>query len=209
MIDLGDDTPPTKLEPMDASKNPVAERLIREWPLSYADRLAPRDPAAVDLVVIHCTELPDLAMAREFGERIHYPDSGTGNSGHFYIDRDGSTHSWVPVSRIAHHTRGFNERSIGIELVNRGRWPDWFATGSQDMTEPYPDEQIAAVVALLERLCHHLPGLRWVAGHEELDRGKISASDDQRRRVSRKRDPGPLFPWKRVLDAVRLEPLLE
>ena len=77
------------------------------------------------------------------------------------------------------------------------------------MTGPYTDGQIAALVALLERLCQHLPGLRWIAGHEELDREKIPASDDPRRRVNRKRDPGPLFPWKRVLDAVKLEPLHE
>ena len=42
----------------------------------------------VDLVVIHCTELPDLAIAREYGERVLH-DNGSGNSGHFYIDRDG------------------------------------------------------------------------------------------------------------------------
>ena len=183
------------------------EQAIREMPLPYADRLDQRTPEAIDLVVIHCTELPDLETAREFGERVHYPESATGNSGHFYIDRDGSTHAWVPLSRAAHHTRGFNDRSIGIELVNRGRWPDWFASDSQVMTERYSDEQIDALVALIQRLCRHLPGLRWIAGHEELDREMIPASDDARRKVFRKRDPGPLFPWNRVLEAVNLERL--
>ena len=182
-----------------------AGQVISEWPLPYADRLDLRDPGTVDLVVIHCTELPDLAMAREFGERIHYPGSGTGHSGHFYIDRDGSTHAWVPVSRAAHHTRGYNDRSIGIELVNRGRWPDWFATGRQDMRETYPEVQIEALVTLLQRLCRHLPGLRWVAGHEDLDREEVPASDDPDQRVFRKRDPGPLFPWRHVLNEVELE----
>jgi N-acetylmuramoyl-L-alanine amidase len=192
---------------MNSSDNPDRGQSISESPLSYANRLDLRDPACIDLVVIHCTELPDLALAREFGERVHYPESGTGHSGHFYIDRDGSIHAWVPLSRVAHHTRGYNDRSIGIELVNRGRWPDWFASDHQVLTEAYPDAQVEALVALLERLCHHLPGLCWIAGHEELDQELVPASDDPDRRVFRKRDPGPLFPWARVLDAVRLEPL--
>ena len=72
-------------------------------------------------MVIHCTELPDLGMARGFGEKVMHKNSHTGNSGHFYIDRDGSIEEWVPVNRVAHHVRGFNSKSIGIELVNNGR----------------------------------------------------------------------------------------
>src|SRR5690349_2752205 len=119
---------------------------LRDRPLPYADRLAPRAPADIDLVVVHCTELPDLAMAREYGERVHY-DAGTGNSGHLYIDRDGRVERWVPYDRVAHHCRGYNPRSIGIELVNTGRWPDWFDSRRQAMTEPYPEAQIDALIA--------------------------------------------------------------
>ncbi|HWS77121.1 MAG TPA: N-acetylmuramoyl-L-alanine amidase, partial [Thermomonas sp.] len=100
----------------------MPQPLIRRQPLPYADALAARESGDIDLVVIHCTELPDLAMAREYGERVLYA-SGTGNSGHYYIDRDGSIHEYVDPARIAHHTRGFNPRSIGIELVNSGRYP--------------------------------------------------------------------------------------
>ena len=177
-------------------------------PLSYVDRLAPRDRGDIDLVVVHCTELPDLAMAREYGERVMHPDSGTGNSGHFYIDRDGSVHAWVPVERVAHHVRGWNPRSIGIELVNRGRFPDWLDSRHQAMDEPYPDAQVDALVALLQRLAAELPSLRFVAGHEDLDTERVAASDDPALRVPRKRDPGPLFPWPRVLAAVPLRRIL-
>ena len=37
--------------------------LVHVEPLPYAERLAPREPGDIDLVVIHCTELPDLATA--------------------------------------------------------------------------------------------------------------------------------------------------
>lgn len=175
--------------------------------LPYALRLDERDAAAIDLVVMHCTELPDLATARDYGERILYPSpvGGSGNSGHFYIDRDGSTHEWVPVDRVAHHTRGYNPRSIGIELVNTGRYPDWLDSRHQAMDESYTQAQVDALVALLHALQARLPALRFIAGHEDLDTDEVPASDDATLRVWRKRDPGPHFPWDRVLQAVPLQ----
>ena len=175
-------------------------------PLPYESKLQTRPLERIDLVVIHCTELPDLATAREYGERILY-DSGTGNSGHYYIDRDGSVHRYVEPTCIAHHVRGYNERAIGIELVNTGRWPDWLAAGRQDMAEAYADAQIAALVGLLHSLQLRIPTLRFIAGHEDLDRDEVPASDDPSVLVRRKLDPGPLFPWDKVLRDVSLERL--
>lgn len=179
---------------------------IDPQPLPYQDSLQARVPAQIDLVVIHCTELPDLAMARAYGERVLY-DSGSGNSGHFYIDRDGRIVQYVAVDRVAHHVSGYNPRSIGIELVNRGRYPHWLDSRHQAMDEAYPDAQIAALIDLLQHLCQTLPGLQYIAGHEWLDTREEVASDDPDRRVPRKRDPGPLFPWPRVLAAVALQEL--
>ncbi|HVI58362.1 MAG TPA: N-acetylmuramoyl-L-alanine amidase [Luteimonas sp.] len=174
-------------------------------PLPYEGRLEGRPLSQVDLVVIHCTELPDLATAREYGERVLYPESGTGNSGHYYVDRDGGCHRFVAPDRIAHHVHGYNPRSIGIELVNRGRWPDWLDSRRQAMEEPYPDAQLGALVALLHALRAQLPSLRYIAGHEDLDTAMVPASDDAAILVPRKRDPGPLFPWQRVLAQVDLQ----
>ena len=164
--------------------------------LPYVDRLdaRTRDP---DIVVIHCTELPDLAAARREGEIERY-SSGTGNSGHLYIDRDGSVTEYVPIERVAHHTRGWNARSVGIELVNIGRYPDWLDSRRQTMTEPYGDAQIEALIALLRWLTARWPTLTDIAGHEDLDLTEVPASDNATP-VRRKRDPGPLFPWARVL----------
>jgi N-acetylmuramoyl-L-alanine amidase len=169
--------------------------------------LQARSLGDIDLVVVHCTELPDLATARTYGERVLHPDSGTGNSGHFYIDRDGSVHAWVPLERVAHHVRGYNARSLGIELVNTGRFPDWLDSRHQAMDEPYAEAQLEALVGLLQALCAELPALRHIAGHEDLDRERVAASDDPTRQVPRKRDPGPRFPWPRVLGAVPLQRL--
>ena len=187
--------------PMPTAPAPLPIRV--DW-LPYATRLQARATDAIDLVVIHCTELPDLPMARRFGEQVHYADSQTGNSGHFYVDRDGALHQYVPVDRIAHHTRGYNARSVGIELVNTGRYPDWLVSRRQALDEAYPDVQVAALAALLRQLQATLPSLQWIAGHEDLDTTEVAASDDPSRRVRRKRDPGPLFPWPAILAAIPL-----
>ena len=146
-------------------------------------------------------------MAREFGERIIYPESATGNSGHFYIERSGEIEQWVPPLRIAHHVRGFNARSIGVELDNRGRFPDWFDSRRQDMAEPYPSRQVDALLALLRHLSREFSTLQWIAGHESLDRSRMPASDNPNLQVRRKTDPGPLFPWARVLNEANLDVL--
>ena len=184
----------------------TAQLRVHDHLLPYVDRLAARDPASIDLLVIHCTELPALATAREYGERVVHA-SGTGNSGHYYIDRDGGVFRYVPDERVAHHVRGHNEHSIGIELVNTGRWPDWFDSRKQAMSEPYPDAQIDALLALIAQLRARLPNLRHIAGHEDLDTGMVVASDDASLQVRRKLDPGTQFPWTRIMMSCGLQRL--
>jgi len=174
---------------------------IRSRPLPYESALQARPADRIDLVVIHCTELPDLAMARKYGEQVHYPATRTGNSGHFYIDRNGEIEQWVDPLRTAHHVRGFNERSIGIELVNQGRYPHWLHSGHQEMQEPYGDAQMESLQVLLAWLHRSLPALRWLAGHEDLDQELVPAENEPGSRVRRKLDPGPLFPWPRAESA--------
>jgi N-acetylmuramoyl-L-alanine amidase len=176
-------------------------------PLPYEQKLDARPLSQIDLVVVHCTETPTLASAREFGERVLYEASGTGNSGHYYIDRDGRVLLYVRPDRVAHHVRGHNPRSIGIELVNTGRYPHWRDSKHQAMDEPYPEAQIAALIALLAHLQAQFQSVQFIAGHEDLDREMEQALDDPTVQVPRKRDPGPLFPWERIMESVRWERL--
>lgn len=178
---------------------------IHDQPLPYVARLEKRTLSAIDLVVIHCTELPDMQMAREFGERIRYEKSQTGNSGHYYIDTDGMIYRYVPDDRVANHTYGYNPRSIGIELSNVGRYPYWGDSRHQKWTAPYTKAQIDALLALLRQLRRELPNLRYVAGHEDLDARLEPASDDPNIMLRRRQDPGPLFPWQDVVPASGLE----
>jgi len=176
-------------------------------PLSYNERLEPRSLDDISLVVVHATELPDLETARDYGERIHYSGSVTGNSGHFYIDRDGRIEQWIDLNRVAHHVAGHNRHSIGIELVNRGRFPHWLDSRHQRWQESVTDAQINALVRLLDQLENQLPSLRQIAGHDHLDQRRVEASDDPGIKVRRKVDPGPDFPWPEILKRSGLERL--
>lgn len=190
----------SKARPIAVNRPRIDQRL-----LAYASALAQRPDSAVNMVVIHCTELPDLATARSYAERVLYAETASGNCGHFYIDRDGRIEQWVDFNRVAHHVRGHNERSVGIELVNLGRYPHWLSSTQQPMQEPYSELQIISLIDLLTHLCQCLPALCWLAGHEDLDQELVPASDNPSMRVRRKLDPGPLFPWQRVRAATSLQ----
>ena len=177
---------------------------IIQQPLPYHQKLQLRTMDDVDTVVIHCTELPTLKLAREFGEQVWYA-SNTGNSGHYYIDRDGAIYQYVADERVANHTRGFNERSIGIELINVGRYPDWYHHDKQQLSESYSGAQITSLKDLLKDLQGQYPQLTTIAGHEDLDTALMAAEDVPTKQIRRKVDPGPFFPWNEVLAEVSLQ----
>jgi N-acetylmuramoyl-L-alanine amidase len=168
--------------------------------LPYNGGLEKRDVRDIDMIVLHCTELPTLAEARQYGERILYEGSGTGNSGHYYIDRNGRVYRYVEDDRTAHHAGKYNGQSIGIEIVNTGRYPFWFRSTHQVPTEEYPPEQVKAVIELILYLKKTYPGISELKRHSDLDLQEIPAEDDPGILIRRKIDPGPLFPWDEVLD---------
>jgi len=147
-------------------------------------------------------------MTREFGERVHYPQLGTGNSGHYYIEENGAVHRFVSPARVANHTAGYNTRSIGIEIFNVGRYPHWGHSKHQNWTAPYTRAQIESLLALLRKLRTDIPSLRYIAGHEDLDRRLEPSSDDPAILLPRRQDPGPLFPWNEIVPAAGLERLI-
>jgi len=167
--------------------------------LPYNDNLEKRNVQDIDMIVLHCTEVPTLKEARQYGERIRYKGSKTGNSGHYYINRDGQIYRYVEDDRIAHHVREYNQHSIGIEIVNTGRYPDWLLSTNQIPTEEYTREQIKSVIELCLYLRKRYIGISKLKRHSDLDLEKIEADDNPDILIRRKIDPGPLFPWKELL----------
>ena len=170
----------------------------------YDKRLDNRSTTSIELIVVHCTESPDLNSALEAAEEVKYKTSGTGDVAHYYIDRKGGIVQIVGNDRVANHTTGHNPASIGIELVNRGRFPNWHGSKHQVMSEPYTDAQIRSLTQLVLHLKKIMPSIQKIAGHDELDLRMVPATDDPSIQVRRRVDPGPMFPWDKIISAVQL-----
>jgi N-acetylmuramoyl-L-alanine amidase len=139
--------------------------------------------APPDMIVLHYTGMPTGEAALE---RLRDPAAKV--SAHYLVEEDGRIFALVPEERRAWHAgksfwRGetdINARSIGVEIVNPGH--EWGY-------RPFPDAQIAAVIALIGDIRS-----RWTIDDARLVGHSDVAPD-------RKEDPGELFPWKRVSEA--------
>ena len=104
-------------------------------------------------------------------------------SAHYLLARDGTIYYLVDEMKRAWHAGDswwggpidMNSASIGIELVNDGR-------------EPYAEQQIAALLALLADIeqRYRVPPANFI-GHGDIAPG-------------RKVDPGVAFPWRRLAE---------
>jgi len=137
----------------------------------------------IDMIVLHYTGMQTGAAALE---RLCDPAAKV--SAHYLIEEDGRAYALVDEENRAWHAgvaswrghRDVNARSIGIELVNPGH--EWGY-------RPFPYEQMATLVALLQSLCarHDIPA-RNIVGHSDVA-------------PNRKQDPGELFDWHRLHQA--------
>ncbi len=139
---------------------------------------APRpEGAAVDVLVLHYTELPLQESLDILGDsaRPHRVSS------HYVLAEDGTVYRLVPEERVAWHAgrsywRGreaLNATSIGVEIVNlHGDHHD------------YPPRQIATLIDLCRGILARHPDIvpRNVVGHSDIA-------------PKRKIDPGLRFPW--------------
>jgi hypothetical protein len=182
------------------------------YPLPAIDRLPadfvhdggePRDPASIDMIVIHTVGGPSCVDGRiEFtsgeGTAVSWRDwflEQDDKSIHYVVDREGRIAQQRPEARTAGHVSyggvmpDVNKRSIGIELVNRG-----------DGLDPFPETQIEALIALVQDIAARNGLTReaiWT--HQQLDTRRINCAGlDHPRNV----DPGPLFPLERLKAAL-------
>jgi N-acetylmuramoyl-L-alanine amidase len=166
---------------------------IRVRLLPWVSHLESRPVDTVTTVVLHATEEPTLQDARRIAEK-----SDKLVSGHYYVDRDGTIQLWVPIDRVAHHAAEHNRSSIGIEIVNLGRYPNHFSVAAQSPTEVFPEKQIQCVENLLSYLHREFSRLSDLFRHTDLDQRMVPASDNPSAMVRHRIDPGPMFPWERV-----------
>jgi N-acetylmuramoyl-L-alanine amidase len=139
------------------------------------------EPRRPILIVIHATE---QASVQESLDTLRSRNGGGPVSAHYLIGRDGDRYQLVADQDRAWHAGAgrwgtitdVNNASIGIELDNDG-------------VAPFPPRQIDSLLVLLEDLCTRL----------RIPRSQVIAHADMA--PTRKVDPGPQFPWRRLADA--------
>jgi N-acetyl-anhydromuramyl-L-alanine amidase AmpD len=151
----------------------------------------------VEWVVIHSTGGPSCDQrtghpiwvgAGTLAENIRHIEAHPRLGIHYMIDRDGAVRVSVPEDQVAHHVYRISDRSIAIELVNEG-----------DGRDPFPEPQLAALVALLREVRErHGVAREGLMRHSDLDHGRMPCDPTRRRKV----DPGDAFPYEAVRDRV-------
>jgi hypothetical protein len=178
------------------SRTALALALLAVSQTVGAVKSGPPRKVPIDMVVLHSTGGPTCnaqgkpiwVPGGELRENILTIEAHPTLGVHYMIDRDGSVAASVPEDRLAYHVFGYSGRSIGIELVNDG-----------DGADPFPDQQLAALVELLRRLSRtHGIGPNGVKRHSDLDSGRMACAPERRRKV----DPGAAFPNEDVLRRV-------
>jgi N-acetylmuramoyl-L-alanine amidase len=131
-----------------------------------------------DCLILHYT---GMSTAEAALERLRDPASQV--SCHYFVFEDGRIIQLVGEARRAWHAgNGFwkgesdlNSASIGVEIVNPGH---------EGGLPPYPDQQIAATIALT----------RDIVERQAIAPARVLAHSDIA--PARKRDPGERFPWE-------------
>lgn len=142
-------------------------------------------------LIMHYTVLPDdksITVLTQPGVSAHYLVNNTG---------DNEIYQLVDENKRAYHAgvsswradKNLNDTSIGIEIVNPGFTTD--ATGKRVFV-PFSDEQIRKVAALAKDIVtrYQIPATN-VIGHADIA-------------PTRKQDPGPMFPWKKLYDEYQI-----
>ena len=136
--------------------------------------------APVDLVVLHYT-----GMATAEAALVRLCDPAARVSAHYLIGENGETWRLVEEARRAWHAgvscwagdAGVNGRSIGIELANPGHELGY---------RPFAEAQLLALEGLLASILER----------RRIDPARVVGHSDVA--PLRKRDPGELFPWRRL-----------
>jgi N-acetyl-anhydromuramyl-L-alanine amidase AmpD len=106
---------------------------------------------------------------------------------------------FIPLKDVPPAARVVNQRSVGIEMCNRGwahhpNYPSLIVrhrnpASTSTRWEAYPDALIETVIELVEDIKKQVPTLKYVAGHEDV------THRDTLGKSGAKLDPGPAWPW--------------
>jgi len=145
-------------EPPTAPEGIITPQLPTISPLKTIEVRSPNyteaDRDSVDTIVLHTTEGSGTSALNTFLN----PKNEV--SAHYLIMENGETYSLVDEGDIAWHCRGFNDRSIGIEIA-----------GHYD--EPITQKQVNSTQELIRNILERYNlGANSIKPHSELDPGR-------------------------------------
>ncbi|SIQ26608.1 N-acetylmuramoyl-L-alanine amidase [Chryseobacterium sp. RU37D] len=142
-------------------------------------------------LILHYTALPDdksVTVLTQQAVSAHYLVNNTGDNEIYQLvdENKRSYHAGVSAWR---NDKNLNDTSIGIEIVNTGFTTD--ASGKR-IFAPFDDVQVRKVAALAKDIItrYQIPATN-VLGHSDIA-------------PTRKQDPGPMFPWKKLYDEYQI-----
>jgi N-acetylmuramoyl-L-alanine amidase len=142
-------------------------------------------------LILHYTVLPDdksVTVLTQQGVSAHYLVNNLGDNEIYQLvdENKRSYHAGVSAWRA---DKNLNDTSIGIEIVNMGYTAD--ANGAK-IFQPFSDDQIKKVAALAKDIVtrYQIPATN-VLAHSDIA-------------PTRKQDPGPQFPWKKLYDEYQI-----
>jgi N-acetylmuramoyl-L-alanine amidase len=167
------------------SANPAGFKVVKTYFPSIGQNFRQR------YVILHYTVLDDEKSISTLTQQSV--------SAHYLVNTlsDKEIYQLVDENKRSYHAgvsnwrkdQNLNDTSIGIEIVNMGYTVD--STGYRVFT-PYPEDQIKKVAALVKDL---------VTRYNIQPTNVLAHSDIA---PTRKQDPGPLFPWKRLYDEYQI-----
>lgn len=142
-------------------------------------------------LILHYTALPDdksITVLTQQSVSSHYLVNNTGDNEIYQLvdENKRAYHAGVSAWRA---DKNLNDTSIGIEIVNSGYTTD--AAGKRIFAS-FSDEQVRKVAALAKDIVtrYQIPPTN-VLAHSDIA-------------PTRKQDPGPLFPWKKLYDEYQI-----
>ena len=138
-------------------------------------------------IVLHA--MGEYVRADQWTRHCTHVLESLGVSAHAIVLPDGRLLTCVPSERIAHHAKGHNTDSVGIEFAVQGVW-DYAGFLARIKTSWVTDAALETGIEWVAEQCRrHALGTAAITTHARLD-------------PDRKQDPGAGFPFEDVLIGV-------
>jgi N-acetyl-anhydromuramyl-L-alanine amidase AmpD len=154
-----------------SSSLPRIQNVVDRLPRHETKRFPTRNPAEINMIVIHHTAVPASVSAERIA-KIQVDRGKPGITYHYYIEGDGTILQTNPDNSVTQHTSGYDQTSLAVGFA--GNFTDVVPTNEQlragaellaYLQERYniPQENIKGATELINT---QSPGKQWLTGQK-------------------------------------------